>query len=91
MRPPGEDLPEDDPERVEVAPPVDVLAARLLGRHVAELALEDALLLGEEARARDAEVGDLHRALEREEDVLRAHVAVDDVERLPASSFFSWA
>ncbi len=81
-RAPGEDLPEDDAERVEVASPIERLAARLLGRHVAELALEDALLLGEEARARDAEVGDLHRPLEREQDVLRADVAVDDLERL---------
>ena len=79
----GEDLPEDDAERVEIASPVDALAARLLGRHVAELALEDARLLGEEARAGDAEVGDLHGALEGEEDVLRADVAVDDLERLP--------
>ena len=80
--PPGEDLPEDDAERVEVAPPVHLLAARLLGRHVAELALEHARLLGEEARAGDAEVGDLHRALEREEDVLRGDVAVHDLEAL---------
>ena len=79
---PGEDLPEDDAEGVEIAAAVDDLAAGLLGRHVPELALEDPLLLGEEARARDPEVGDLHRPLEREQDVLRAHVAVHDVERL---------
>jgi hypothetical protein len=83
QRAPAQDLPQDHAERVEVAPPVDALAARLLRGHVAELALEDALLLGEEARARDPEIGDLHGALEREQDVLRAHVAVHDLERLP--------
>ena len=77
-----EDLPEDDAERVEVASPVDVLAARLLGRHVPELAFEDARSSVKRLRARDAEVGDLHRAFERQENVLRAHVAVDDLERL---------
>ena len=76
-----EQLVEDDAERVDVAAPIDLLAARLLGRHVAELALEDARLLAEEVRAGDAEVGDLHDALVREQDVLRRDVAVHDVER----------
>src|SRR5262249_35046444 len=35
-----EDLPQYDSERIQVAPAIDLLAARLLGRHVAELALE---------------------------------------------------
>jgi hypothetical protein len=34
------------------------------------------------SRARDAEVDDLHRAVPRQEDVLRGDVAVDDAERL---------
>jgi hypothetical protein len=61
----------------------------VLGAHVAELALElararvlDAGRLEHAHRLRDAEVGDLHLALEREEDVLRRHVEVDDVEGL---------
>ena len=76
-----EAFPEDDAQGVEVAPAVDLLSAGLLGRHVPELALENAGLLVDEPRARDPEVGDLHGALEREEDVLRGDVAVDDVER----------
>src|SRR5690606_23413852 len=52
QRPAREALPEDDAERVEVAAPVDSLAAGLLGRHVPELPLQDALLLDHEARAR---------------------------------------
>ncbi|MFO0668327.1 MAG: hypothetical protein U0235_01695 [Polyangiaceae bacterium] len=79
----GQDLPEDDAERVDVAAPVDALAARLLGRHVSELSLEDAGLLDEQLGARDPEIGDLHRAVVREEDVLRRHVAVDDLEGRP--------
>ena len=41
QRPTREDLPEHHAERVEIAAPVDALAAGLLGRHVAEFALED--------------------------------------------------
>ena len=33
------------------------------------------------ARLGDAEVGDLHLALERQQDVLGRHVAVDDAQR----------
>ena len=85
-------LPEDDAERVEVAPPVDLLAARLLGRHVAELALEDARSSPKSSRARDAEVGDLHGAFEREEDVLRARRRGGRCRAArPPSSFFSCA
>ena len=73
-----------DAERVDVAPPVDPLAARLLGRHVPELALDDAAFVSEEVRLRDAEVGNLDDPLEAEKDVLRRHVAVHDVERRAA-------
>ncbi len=79
--PTGEDLPEDDAQGVDVAPAVHLLAARLLGRHVAELALDDARLVVEELGGRDAEVGDLHRAFVGEQDVLRGDVAVDDLQR----------
>ena len=63
---------------------VERLAARVLGAHVAGLALErlaSALLSHEIVRARDAEVAELHLALERDEDVRRRHVAVHDAER----------
>ena len=38
----GEHLVEDDAQREDVAAPIERQAAHLLGRHVAELALEDA-------------------------------------------------
>ena len=77
----SERLPEDDAESIQIASSVDLLSARLLGRHVPEFPLQDSLLGREHLGARDAEIGNLHGALEREEDVLRGHVAVDDLER----------
>ncbi len=77
------ELEEHDAEREDVAPRVDVFAASLLGRHVRDLALELPALraLGRlRAALRDAEVDDLHVAREADDDVLRADVAVDDVE-----------
>ena len=52
------------------------------GDMYADLALEHARLFAKHVGAGDAEVGDLHRAVEAEQDVLRRHVAVHDVERL---------
>jgi len=78
----GQQLVQDDAAGEDVGAPIDRQAAHLLGRHVPELALEDAGLgLGALAgRLGDAEVDQLHLALERDEDVLRADVAVDEVE-----------
>ena len=76
----GEHLEQHDPERVEVGLAGDVVAERLLGRDVVGRAEHAAVgrqpVLVE--RARDAEVGDLRRALLVDEDVLRLDVAVDD-------------
>ena len=69
-------------ERVNVGAPRDAFAARLLGRHVRGLALEHARLLAEQVGRGDAEIGDFHRAVEAQQDVLRRHVAVHDVDRL---------
>ena len=59
-------------------------AQRLLGRHVRDLALDDAGggLLALALRLGDAEVGQLDLALLADEDVVRADVAVDDAQRL---------
>jgi hypothetical protein len=70
------------PALQHVGAAVDRLAARLLGRHVRELALDDALVLGDVARPGDAEVDDLDRAVPRHQHVLRGDVAVDDRQRL---------
>jgi hypothetical protein len=78
----GQQLVQHDAAREDVALAIDRQAAHLLGRHVAELALEDAGLglLALARRLGDAEVDQLHLALEGDEDVLRADVAVDQVE-----------
>ena len=82
----GQELVEHDAAREDVAAPIDRQPAHLLRRHVAELALEDAGLgLGALARRlRDTEVDELDLTLERDEDVLRADVAVDEVQLLAA-------
>ena len=72
------------PEREDVAPRVELAPDDLLGRHVPELALE---LPGVGAaldlrRARDAEVGELHRARAIDEHVAGRDVAVHERERL---------
>jgi hypothetical protein len=92
---PSAELVEHDPGGVQVAPSVDLARRHLLGRHVLRSADRRAGLGRGLSRRRrivgqagDAEVGDLYRALVREEHVLRFHVAVDDgvpvriVERL---------
>ena len=80
----GGQLPKDDAQREDVGPAVDVFAGDLLGRHVRELALERAVARRGHARAelRDAEVHDLRRPVVRHEEVVRRHVAVDEIELL---------
>ena len=84
---PGEQLVEDDADRVEVAARVERIAARLLGAHVLGRAADDAgardaRLLRVGADLREAEVDDLHevaaRAHRLEDDVLGLEIAVDD-------------
>jgi hypothetical protein len=80
----GEHLEQHDAEGVDVGLAVDVVAQRLLGRHVVRGA-EHAPVGGQPLlveRAGDAEVGDLGRALLVDQDVLRLDVAVDDVARV---------
>ncbi len=78
----GEHFVKHDAEREDVAAPVDGQAAHLLGRHVAELALENAGLgLGRFARCLgNSEVDQLHFALVPDEHVLRGHIPVHEVE-----------
>jgi hypothetical protein len=78
----GEQLVQADAHGEHVAAAVDLQASHLLGGHVPELALEDPRL-GLRALARglgDAEVDELHVAVVRDEDVLRRHVAVHQLE-----------
>ncbi len=78
----GEQLPEGDAESEEVGPGVHRLASGLLGSHVRELALEHARGAGAVAGLGDAKVGQLHRPLVGDEDVVWRDVAVDEAERL---------
>ncbi|PRP90030.1 hypothetical protein ENSA5_68620 [Enhygromyxa salina] len=80
-----EHLVEDRPDREEIHRGLAGLALNLLGRHVAQLALDvDARrLFGREAR--DPEVHQLDLARDREHHVLGRDVAVDDRGRLVGS------
>ena len=81
----GEELVEHDADREDVAAPVDRQPAHLLGRHVAELALQDSGLGRRRLAGRlgDAEVDELDLALVADEHVLRRDVAVDEVQLAP--------
>ena len=78
-----EELERHHAQRVEVGPRADVLAHRLLGRHVVRGAdghpggREETPLL--RRTLGDTEVGDLHAAVGGDHDVLGLQVAVDDV------------
>ncbi len=77
-------LPERHAQGEDIRPAIGRLAEHLLGRQVRELALDDA-----DGRLRDpvaglgeTEVDELRHPLVRHEDVRRAHIAMDHVERL---------
>ena len=78
-------LEQDDADGEDVAAAIDRRAPALLGRHVADLALERAGERLHFARRRlgDAEVDDLDAAVEADDDVLRRDVAVHDLEAAP--------
>ena len=70
-------------EREQIRSPVQLLKSQVLGRHVADVALEhaDARLLDVVARLGDAEVGDAHQAVETDEQIFRRDVAMHDAQR----------
>jgi hypothetical protein len=82
---PGEKLPEHDADREDIGAPVERIAARLLGAHVAGLALDHVLRIGPRFHGvvgvGDAEVAQLDLPLEADEKVRRRDVAVHDAER----------
>ena len=79
----GQAVEHHQPQREQIGASVDVDAARLLGRHEADVPLDDAVLglrdppLG----LHDAEVEQLHLAARRDQDVAGRDVAVDDAHR----------
>jgi hypothetical protein len=82
-RPQDQRLGQHDPDGEQIAALVEIATDDLLGRHVAELALE---LPGVRPTldlrgARDAEVGQLHRAGAIDQHVARRYVPVHELER----------
>ncbi len=79
----AEDLPEHHPEGKHVTATIDGRTPDLLGRHVPELALENAGLgLGGPARSLgDTEVDQLHLPLVGDEDIRWTDIAVDQPQR----------
>ncbi len=83
QRPAEQHLGEHDADGEQIAARVELAADHLLRRHVAHLAFE---LSGirpavDEARAHDAEVGELHLPRAADENVARRYVAVHDAKR----------
>lgn len=80
----GQRLEQDGAGREHVGAPVHPLLPYLLRRHVRELPLEDARSRRGHPPfgARDAEVDEARGAIAADEEVLGAHVSVDDLERL---------
>jgi hypothetical protein len=76
-------LVEDHAQRVDVGAAVDGPPRGLLGRHVAELALQPGGGVAVEPGGGDAQVGDLHGPVAGEQEVLRRDVAVHDLQGRP--------
>ncbi len=78
-------FPEHDADGEDVGSPVDALGQKLLGRHVANLAFDDPRIrfVTRVLELRDAEIQNAYFALDRNEDVVRRHVAMHDAERRP--------
>ena len=80
--PPGEALVEHEPERVQVGPPVELLAAHLLGREVLRRAHHDVVAgqvgVGRLEALGDPEVGQQDTTVGRDQDVAGLHVAVHE-------------
>ena len=88
QRSPHEELRRDDAGREQVGAPIDLAARDLLRREVAELAVgarSGVRLERVDVGARDAEVGDLHVAVNRDQHVRGTDVPMDDPERAPVA------
>ena len=75
-----EHLDEDDAHREDIASPIELLAVRLLGRHVRELSfqLTGPRLRDARIRPRDAEVREPGETVDADEDVVRGDVAMNE-------------
>jgi len=76
----GEGFPEDDAEGKNIRTSVDGLAASLLRSHIGELTLKDARRSELGVCFGDTEVCEFNVSVEGEEDVVGAHIPMDDVE-----------
>ena len=80
----GETFPEHDAQTKEIRSAVEPEIVELLGRKIAELALDDPHL-GQRLTATDAsdaKVGQLHRTVKGDQHVLGTHIAVNQLQRL---------
>ena len=81
----GQELEEDDSEREDVGPVIELHPLRMFRGHVGELSFQypgiGCRYLG--LGLRNSEVDDLNGAGGRKDDVLRTDVAVDDMEGIP--------
>ena len=82
-------LPGHDGQGVLIAAGVEGATFNVLGRHIAELSLDDVARRGLEVARNlgDAEIGEAGMAVEADEHVLRRHVAMDDAHRLTGNVF----
>ena len=83
---PREELPEHDAKSEHIDAMVELAAIKLLRRHVGDLSFDHAglRLCVLKVRLGDAKVDEFYVPVIAQEDVVRAHVAVDDVERRTA-------
>ena len=79
----GEQLEQEGAQREDVGAPIERRLHRLLGRHVREVPLEAPHHRAIVTTLGEAEVRQLDLARQRDEDVRRRHVAMDEPQRLP--------
>ena len=83
------DVPQNAAYRVDIRSAIEFAAKQLLGSHVCEFAFDDAGsgLAWAIRGLGDAEIQHFHRAIISNENVLRAHVPMHEIERCAVEVF----